>query len=94
MNVFRHDDSYVFALTYGPDVQWVKNVLATGWAELEIRRRRVRLADPEVLDDPSRGLMPIPVRYFLGLMRVSQFLRMRIVADEITSRAQPVDPGR
>ena len=88
MNVFRHDDHYVFALTYGPDVQWVKNVLAAGRAELEIRRRRIRLAEPEVLRDPSRGSMPQPVRFFLGLMRVSTFLRMRIVPDEIARPAQ------
>jgi deazaflavin-dependent oxidoreductase (nitroreductase family) len=94
MNVFRRDDTYVFALTYGPDVQWVKNVLATGRAELEIRRDRVRLADPEVVHDPSRGLMPIPVRQFLGLMRVSTFLRMRIVSDETGRLAQPPGPGR
>jgi deazaflavin-dependent oxidoreductase (nitroreductase family) len=84
MNVFRQDDSYVFALTYGPDVQWVKNVLASGRAELEIRRHRVRLADPEVIHDPTRRLMPLPVRFFLGLMRVSMFLRMRTVTDDVT----------
>jgi deazaflavin-dependent oxidoreductase (nitroreductase family) len=84
MNVFQHGDSYIFALTYGPDVQWVKNVLATGRAELEIRRHRVRLADPEVIHDPARRLMPLPVRFFLGLMRVSMFLRMRIVTDDLT----------
>ena len=93
MNVFRRDDTYVFALTYGPDVQWVKNVLATGRAELEIRRHRVRLAEPEIVHDPTRGLMPLPVRFFLGLMRVSEFLRMRIVTDQIASPAQALDPG-
>jgi deazaflavin-dependent oxidoreductase (nitroreductase family) len=84
MNVFRHGDRYVFALTYGPDVQWVKNVLATGRAELEIRRHRIRLADPEVIHDPTRRLTPLPVRFFLGRMRVSMFLRMRIVTDDVT----------
>ena len=84
LNVFRHGNEWVFALTYGSDVQWVKNVLATGRAELEIRRHRVRLADPEVIHDPARRLMPLPVRFFLGLMRVSMFLRMRIVTDDVT----------
>ena len=28
MNVFRDGDDYLFALTYGSDVQWVKNILA------------------------------------------------------------------
>jgi len=28
LNVFRRGDQYLFALTYGADVPWVKNVLA------------------------------------------------------------------
>jgi deazaflavin-dependent oxidoreductase (nitroreductase family) len=30
INVFRRGDHYFFFLTYGSDVQWVRNVLATG----------------------------------------------------------------
>ena len=77
MNVFRHGDEWVFALTYGSDVQWVKNVLTAGEATLEIRRRKIRLVDPELFVDPERRLMPVPVRQVLGLMRVSEFMRMR-----------------
>jgi deazaflavin-dependent oxidoreductase (nitroreductase family) len=77
MNAFRHGDEWVFALTYGSDVQWVKNVLAAGEATLEIRRRTIRLVDPELFVDPDRRLMPFPVRQVLGIMRVSEFLRMR-----------------
>jgi hypothetical protein len=54
MNVFRRGDQCVFALTYGSDVQWVKNVLAAGVAELEIRGRVVHLRDPELFIDPVR----------------------------------------
>lgn len=77
MNVFRDGDSYVFALTYGSDVQWVKNVLAAGSAELQASGKTIHLTDPELFVDPKRRLMPFPVRTFLGLMRVSEFLRMR-----------------
>jgi deazaflavin-dependent oxidoreductase (nitroreductase family) len=77
LNVFRHGDEWVFALTYGSDVQWVKNVLAAGEATLEKRRRRIRLVDPVLIVDAERRLMPFPVRQVLGVMRVSEFLRMR-----------------
>lgn len=77
MNVFRDGDAYVFALTYGADVQWVKNVIAAGECELEVQGRRVHLVEPELFLDPKRRLMPIPVRWFLGVIRVSEFLRMR-----------------
>jgi deazaflavin-dependent oxidoreductase (nitroreductase family) len=77
MNVFRHGDEYVFALTYGSDVQWVKNVLAAGGCELEVRGKVVRLTEPRLIEDPNRRLMPLPVRLFLGLIGVKDFLLMR-----------------
>jgi deazaflavin-dependent oxidoreductase (nitroreductase family) len=77
MNAFRDGDGWVFALTYGSDVQWVKNVLASGHAELLVRRTTYRLVDPELLVDPARRLMPFGIRQLLGLMRVSEFMRMR-----------------
>lgn len=78
MNVFRDGDDYVFALTYGADVQWVKNVLAAGTCELETMGKVVPLRDPVVFTDASRRLMPLPVRFVLGLLRVTEFLRMRL----------------
>ena len=77
MIAVRHGDEWVFALTYGSDVQWVKNVVAAGEATLEVRRRKIRIVDPELMVDPARRLMPPVLRQALGLMRVSEFLRMR-----------------
>ena len=83
MNVFRDRDDWIFALTYGSDVDWLKNVLASGHARLVTRRRRVEIDNPRVFVDPERRVMPTPVRQFLGLLRVSEFLRMSPRADEI-----------
>lgn len=80
INVFRDGDGWVFALTYSSQVQWVKNVLASGEADLERGRTTIHLVEPRLFVDPSRRLMPFPVRQFLGLMRVSEFLRMRAAA--------------
>jgi deazaflavin-dependent oxidoreductase (nitroreductase family) len=77
INVFRHGQDYVFALTYGSDVQWVKNVMAAGGCELETMGRTIRLTEPRLLVDPKQRLMPLPVRLFLRLMRVTEFLSMR-----------------
>ena len=84
MNVFRHGDEYVLALTYGSEVQWVKNVMAADGCELKTRGRVVRLIDPRLFVDPSRSTMPQPVRFFLGLMRVTEFMRLRIDQAGIT----------
>lgn len=77
INVFRHGQDYVFALTYSSDVDWVKNVMAAGECELETMGRTVRLSDPRLFVDPKQRLMPLPVRLFLRLMRVTEFLSMR-----------------
>ncbi len=77
MNVFRRDGDYVFALTYGSTVDWVRNVLAAGSAQLIVRGKTVEVTNPELITDPTRHLMPRVVRFFLGLMRVDEFLRVR-----------------
>jgi deazaflavin-dependent oxidoreductase (nitroreductase family) len=76
INVFRRDGEYVFALTYGADVQWVKNVVFAGGCDMETRGRTIRLTDPRLIVDPAGRLMPIPVRLFLRLMGVTEFLVM------------------
>jgi deazaflavin-dependent oxidoreductase (nitroreductase family) len=78
INVFRHGDEYVFALTYGSDVQWVKNILAAGGCELVTMGRTVRLDDPRLFVDPKQRRMPLPVRLFLRVMRVTEFLSMQL----------------
>ena len=80
INVFRHDDHYVFALTYGSEVDWVKNVVAAGECGLRTRGRDVHLVEPEIFVDPTRHLMPLPVRVILRLNAVDEFLRMRVAA--------------
>jgi len=78
MNVFRRGDQMVFALTYGPDVQWVKNVLVAGTLDVRTMGRDIHLVEPELFHDPARRQMPALIRPFLGFMRVTEFLRMRI----------------
>jgi deazaflavin-dependent oxidoreductase (nitroreductase family) len=78
MNVFRRGDAYVFALTYSSNVDWVKNILAAGECSLRTIGRDVRLVEPELFVDPQRREMPLVVRSFLRLMRVTEFMRMRI----------------
>ena len=77
LNVFKRGDGYVFALTYGSEVDWVKNVFAAGEADLRTRGRDVHLVEPELFVDPTRRLMPLPVRVVLRLNNVEEFLRMR-----------------
>ena len=72
--VFRTKDGYRIALVYGRESEWVKNALAHGAVRLISRRREHELSDPEIVTDPHRQHVPAPVRLFLRLLRVSDFI--------------------
>jgi deazaflavin-dependent oxidoreductase (nitroreductase family) len=74
---FRVDDGHVVSLPYGPERDWVRNVLAAGSCTLELGGRRVELTVPRVLAG-SEGLavLPSPVRAALRTLRVTQVLRL------------------
>jgi deazaflavin-dependent oxidoreductase (nitroreductase family) len=77
VNLFRPGERFVIALTYGSDSQWVRNVLAAGGCEVETRGKRIALTAPEVVRDPSRALVPAPVRPLLGAVNVDEFMLLR-----------------
>jgi deazaflavin-dependent oxidoreductase (nitroreductase family) len=77
VNVFRHGDEWIVALTYGAGAQWVRNVLAAGGCTLVAGGREHRLTDPRVVHDERAAPMPAPVRPFLRFMRVTDFLVLR-----------------
>jgi deazaflavin-dependent oxidoreductase (nitroreductase family) len=82
INVFRRGDHYLFALTYGSNVDWLKNIVAAGGCEMQTRGRRIRLVEPEVIVDPTLREMPWVLAPFLGRVnRVTEILRMRAVQD-------------
>jgi len=77
---FRRDNDFVFALTYGRDSQWVQNVLAQGSCAFETRGRTLRLSNPRIFHDPQRSVAPLLHRLILGLLNVSDFLELAVVA--------------
>jgi deazaflavin-dependent oxidoreductase (nitroreductase family) len=77
VNVYRDGDRYTIALMYGPDSQWVRNVLAAGGCELETRGKRIALTGPERIHDPSQALLPRPVRPLVGRLGVEDFIVLR-----------------
>ena len=58
VNLFRPDDQWVIALTYGRDSQWVRNVIAAGKCEVETRGEQISLVDPQIRRDPRRSRAP------------------------------------
>jgi deazaflavin-dependent oxidoreductase (nitroreductase family) len=78
---FRSPDGrrLVFALTYGSETDWLRNFVAAGEAAFDSRwSGRLRLTKPRVVRDPVRGAIPRPIRWFLRLIRVGEFLEATI----------------
>ena len=81
VNVFRRGDHYLFFLTYGSDVQWVKNILVAGMCTLRTRGRDVPLVEPELIADRELRLAPPFVRFVeRHLAGATEVLRMRRAA--------------
>lgn len=76
VNVFPRPGGYVIALTYGPNSDWVRNVLTSGSAELETRGRKVHLVRPHLIHDERRRVIFAPLRLIGQLGNVSDFLEL------------------
>lgn len=74
VNVFPGGRQYTLALTYGPDTDWVRNVLADGACRLRTRGREVRLTRPRIVHDEQRAAVGAFARPLLRIVRVSDFL--------------------
>ena len=79
MTFRRKPDRWVMALTYGTEVQWLRNVVAAGGGRLLSRGRWVDVAEPRQFRDASRSSVPLIIRPFLAVLRVSDFVEMREV---------------
>lgn len=84
VNVFRAADGYVLALTYGPDTDWVKNVLAAGGCELKTQGRTVRLMSPRLFRDESRHDIRPVERQVLKVLGISDFLSLKVAPPAAT----------
>lgn len=85
--VFRRPNGFVIALTYGPETDWVRNVLVAGGCELQTRRRRYQLGAPVVFRDDNATDMPAFIRFMLRrVIKAPEFLRLDIVSQLATAR--------
>jgi deazaflavin-dependent oxidoreductase (nitroreductase family) len=78
--VFEQDGAYRIALTYGRNVDWVKNISAAGTFALETRGHVVELTDPVVRRDPSAAWAPVGVRQVLKTISADCYVESRPVA--------------
>lgn len=78
MKVFRAGDRFILSLPYGPDSDWVKNVVAAGECELLTRWRRVRVVDPKVYVDTVQADIPRPLAAALKKIKAYDFIELHV----------------
>jgi deazaflavin-dependent oxidoreductase (nitroreductase family) len=70
-------DGFLVSLPYGPERDWVRNVLAAGRCTLQRGGHRLELADPRLLDAAGAApLLPAPLRPALRVVPGIRFLRL------------------
>lgn len=80
---FRDGHRVVIALTYGPTVQWLKNLRHADGGRMLMKDSLLELGTPETLTT-AQGLaaMPTPVRAALeGPLKVTDFVALPILAE-------------
>ena len=72
-------DGFVIELTYGPDVDWHKNVLAAGGCTVVWHGKEYEIDQIEPLDaETGRAAFPRPQRLILRLLGKKHFEKMKL----------------
>ncbi len=72
-------DGFLFALTYGSQVDWYRNVQAAGRCTLRWHGKNYLLEKPEPLEsEAALPAYPLPFRLILKIMAIRHFFRMDV----------------
>ncbi len=77
--VAKNRTRFVFALTYGTEVDWYRNILAQRGGELLWRGRWYVLSDPQpIVTREAVKAFPQPAALILSLLKIEDFFQMHI----------------
>jgi deazaflavin-dependent oxidoreductase (nitroreductase family) len=77
------ENGFVFALMYGPRVDWYRNILAAGHCRLRWHGGTYALVEPETIDlEAALPAFPFPLRPVLRILGKQDFFRMVIREDK------------
>jgi deazaflavin-dependent oxidoreductase (nitroreductase family) len=79
VNWWRDEETAIVALTYGSDVDWLKNLRAAGGGAIVNRKRIYRLGMPEVIGPEGLRRMPGALKVMLDGIDVDQFAVMPLI---------------
>jgi deazaflavin-dependent oxidoreductase (nitroreductase family) len=71
---------FVIALTYGPQVDWYRNILAAGGCTVFWHRRVYAVGKPESIDAKTAlPVFPTPFRQILGRIGLQDFVHVKFI---------------
>ena len=75
--VWRVEDGFVIALTYGPQVDWLRNLQATRQGTLCWHKKEYMFQTPVFVDEKT-ALLALPpfIRGFLGIHGTHEFVKL------------------
>ncbi len=77
------DGAFVFALTYGKNVDWYKNVVANGGCSLQWKNKEFNLIHPELVDRDT-ALQAFPRIFQKALRKVGIQYYLKLEVSEVT----------
>ena len=73
-------DTIIIPLSYGDQVDWLLNILATGGCEIVYRNERLQAINPEVIHSlEAMNNLPEKRRRLFERFKLEKFLRMQII---------------
>jgi len=85
LDAYEIDGTYVFILVYGSKSDWVRNVLNSGSASLDVDGEMVELVAPRLIpEDEAWTLLDGVAKPPPGFLNVDEFLQM-----DISNRIRP-----
>lgn len=81
VNCWFSEDSITIALTYGKDVDWLKNLEANAGGQIVVRGRVHKIGPPRVLstDEGMRRMSLLP-SWILPKLKVTEFRELPVLA--------------
>jgi len=73
-------ETIIIPLSYGENVDWLRNILAQGGCEIVRKNKRVAAANPVVIDSEiSFAVLPEKRRKLFERFKMDRFLRMHVI---------------
>lgn len=81
LNAFRHDDTITLALTYGPKVDWFRNIRAAGGCRIRMGAQILTLGAPRTIStELGLSRLPRPARVILRRAKITDFIELPVLA--------------